>query len=122
MRREFSKTVRLQAAKRANGRCEACHRKLSVGEFHYDHDTPDGLGGEPTLENCKVLCLTCHRIKTHEHDNPRMQKADSQRKSIALNIRSAPTIQSPGFDKRPPQRRASTPLAKPLPPRRQTHV
>lgn len=121
MRREFSKTVRLQAANRAKGRCEACNKKLSVGEFHYDHDVPDGLGGEPTLENCRVLCLTCHRIKTHEQDNPRMQKADSQRKSIALGIRNAPTIQSRGFDKRPPQGRASTPLAKQLPPRRLPH-
>lgn len=120
MRREFSKTVRLQAANRAKGRCEGCGKKLAVGEFHYDHDTPDGLGGEPTLENCKVLCLTCHRIKTHEQDNPRMQKADAQRKSIALAIRPEPTIQSRGFDKRPAQRRASAPLAKPLPARRIT--
>lgn len=117
-RREFSITVRKLAAKRANGRCEGCGVGLPVGGFHYDHDTPDGLGGEPTLENCRVLCLTCHRIKTHEQDNPRMQKADRQRKSVALGIRSAPTMQSRGFDQRPPQRNASRPLEKPLPARR----
>ncbi len=120
MRREFSKTVRVKAAERAKGCCEACGKKLAVGEFHYDHDTPDGLGGEPTLENCKVLCLPCHKVKTIEQDNPRMQKADAQRKSIALAIRPTPRLQGPKFPKPAPQRRASTPLSvdKQRPPRR----
>ena len=30
----------------------------------YEHDIPDGLGGEPTLENCKVHCRICADIKT----------------------------------------------------------
>ncbi len=120
MRREFSVAVRKQAAKRANGRCEGCGVGLPVGGYHYDHDVPDGLGGEPTLENCKVLCLPCHKAKTLEHDNPRMQKADRQRKSIMLGIRPASRLQSRGFDKAPPQRNASRPLAKPLPARRFT--
>ena len=119
-RREFSKTVRSQAAARSKGLCEACGKKLAVGEFHYDHDVPDGLGGEPTLENCKVLCLPCHKVKTIEQDNPRMQKADAQRKSIALAIRPASRLKGPGFAKVPAQRRASRPLNpdKQLPPRR----
>jgi 5-methylcytosine-specific restriction protein A len=37
---------------------------------------PDGLGGEPTLENCKVYCATCADIKTETEDKPRMAKAD----------------------------------------------
>lgn len=111
-RREFSVSVRKQAAARAKGHCEACGKKLAVGEFHYDHDTPDGLGGEPTLENCKVLCLPCHKVKTIEHDNPRMQKADAQRKSIALAIRPASRLKGPQFAKPAPQRTASRPLEK----------
>lgn len=118
MRREFSKTVSSQAAARAKGHCEGCGLKLPTGGFHYDHDTPDGLGGEPTLENCRVLCLTCHRIKTHEQDNPRMQKADRQRKSVALSIRAPSRLKGPRFPKPPPQQNASRPLAKPLPARR----
>lgn len=122
MRREFSKTVRVQAAARAKGHCETCGLKLPVGGFHYDHDTPDGLGGEPTLENCRVLCLTCHRIKTHEHDNPRMQKADAQRKSIALAIRPASGLKGPQFAKPTPQRTASRPLPEHKQPLPRRHV
>jgi len=111
-RREFSKGVRAQAAARSKGLCEGCGTKLVVGGYHYDHDVPDGLGGEPTLENCRVLCLTCHRTKTHEQDNPRMQKADRQRKGIALSIRPPSRLKGAGFPEPIPQKRASTPVNK----------
>jgi len=74
MRREFPKQVKRDAFLRANGFCEGCPAKLSVGKFHYDHDIADGLGGEPTLNNCKVLCHTCHGVKTRSHDIPMIAK------------------------------------------------
>jgi 5-methylcytosine-specific restriction enzyme A len=82
LRREFPAKVKLAAWTRCNGNCEGCGRKI-VGLPEYDHDKPDGLGGEPTIENCKVLCGMCHRLKTHEHDRPIMAKADRQKKSAA---------------------------------------
>lgn len=99
-RREFPVKVRTQAALRAKGHCEGCGAKLPVGGFHYDHIDPDGLGGEPTLANCQVLCLPCHKDKTRQ-DTARMTKADNQRKRVALGIRPAPTrkIQSAPFPK-----------------------
>lgn len=112
-RREFPKGVKAKAAARCGGHCEVCGARLTTAGYHYDHIVPDGLGGEPTLENCQVLCLVCHKAKTHREDNPRMQKADRQRKSIAWNIRNAPTLRSRGFTKAPPQRRATTPISKP---------
>jgi 5-methylcytosine-specific restriction endonuclease McrA len=75
MRREFSNAVKAAAALRANGHCEQCTRRLTAGDFHYDHDIPDGLGGEPTLDNCRVLCRSCHSVKTAKHDVPRIAKA-----------------------------------------------
>jgi hypothetical protein len=36
-----------------------------------------------------VLCLPCHKDKTRFQDNPVMQKADRQRKSIAQGIRTS---------------------------------
>jgi len=95
-RQEFSVKVKAQAAARANGKCEGCGARLRLGGYHYDHIVPDGFGGEPTLENCAVLCLTCHKIKTHEEDNPRMAKADMQRKRIALNIKPESRRKLPG--------------------------
>lgn len=81
-RKEFSRRVKAMAFKRCCDEkgiphCEGCGIVLTAGNIHYDHDQADGLGGEPTLENCKVLCIKiCHRKKTVEHDNPIMQKAD----------------------------------------------
>jgi 5-methylcytosine-specific restriction protein A len=55
-RREFPPKVRLAAFQRANGHCEDCRARLAPGRFAYDHIVPDALGGEPTLDNCMVLC------------------------------------------------------------------
>lgn len=85
-RKEFPKSVKSKAADRANGKCEQCGKKLRVGEFHYDHRVADGLGGTPTLDNCMVLCLPCHKDKTRLHDNPIMWKADRQRKTVAQGV------------------------------------
>jgi 5-methylcytosine-specific restriction protein A len=63
-RREFSAKVKVAAFKRADGRCEGCGVRLTVGRFTYDHRIPDQLGGEPTLENCQVLGWCCDRPKT----------------------------------------------------------
>jgi 5-methylcytosine-specific restriction endonuclease McrA len=76
-RRDFPSRVKRLAFERcrdASGipRCEGCTAKLSEANMHYDdradgefdHDLADALLGEPTLENCKVLCRTCHSAKT----------------------------------------------------------
>ena len=86
MRREFSTRVKLAAWERCqrDGKphCEDCGLRI-VGVPEYDHSRPDGLGGEPTLENCRVLCGKCHRHKTHQVDRPMMTKADNVKKSNA---------------------------------------
>jgi 5-methylcytosine-specific restriction enzyme A len=66
MRKEFTAKTKALAFQRANGRCEGdgCGARLTVGKFHYDHDDPDGLTGAPTLDNCRVLCVACHAVKT----------------------------------------------------------
>lgn len=80
-RTEFSASVRRAAWERCGGRCEAegCTIKLRPGGYQYDHIKPDGLDGEPTLENCAVLCSAHHHKKTVEQDRPLMQKADNIR-------------------------------------------
>lgn len=76
MRREFSTKVRMAAWDRCGGRCEECTAKLFPGKFQYDHIVPDALGGEPTLENCKVLCSNCHGAKTARRDVPMVAKSN----------------------------------------------
>lgn len=88
MRQEFTAKVKAAAALRANGNCECCTRRLLTGDFHYDHEIPDGLGGEPTLENCRVLCRACHSVKTSTLDVPRIAKSKR-------NFRTAHGIKKP---------------------------
>jgi len=76
VRREFSKQTKRDAFLRADGKCERkdCGARLTLGKFAYDHVIPDGLGGEPILENCEVLCLPCHKAKTTKQDVPAIAK------------------------------------------------
>lgn len=63
-RRDFPGKVMVEAFKRCGGNCEKCTARLYSGKFAYDHVIPDQMGGEPTLENCQVLCTACHKGKT----------------------------------------------------------
>lgn len=118
-RREFPQSVRKLAFKRCclQGtmpgipQCEKCGIVLVSGNIEYEHIDPDGLGGEPTLENCGVWCRSsCSRKKTSEEDIPRMAKADAVLKSTYGLRPARKKIQSPGFRKAPAQRTASRPI------------
>lgn len=76
MRREFTRKVMSAAWERCGGRCEHCTAKLFPGHIEYDHIIPDALGGEPTLDNCQVLCTACHSAKTGKIDVPTIRKSD----------------------------------------------
>ncbi len=41
-----------------------CDAVLKGGDYECDHDLADGLGGKPTLENARILCILCHDRKT----------------------------------------------------------
>ena len=99
-RREFSQKVRKLAFARCckNGtkagipQCENCGNVLRAGNIEYEHLDPDGLGGEPTLENCGVWCaVPCSSKKTRTEDNPRMAKADRiLKKNFGLEAKGRP--------------------------------
>ena len=110
-RREFPKQVKRDAFMRANGQCEDrdCGARLTLGKYHYDHVIPDGLGGEPILSNCAVLCMACHGDKTRKIDVPRIAKA-KRIQDRQMGIRKPSTLRSRGFEKRAPQRSASRPV------------
>lgn len=90
MRKEFPAKIKMAAWLRSGGKCEntSCGRKLFTGDINYDHDDPDGLTGEPTLENCKVLCRGCHKIKT-KSDVARIAKAKRiERRHLGIRKKS----------------------------------
>lgn len=99
-RSEFPASVRKAAWERCGGHCEApdCGIKLMIGKYEYDHIKPDGLDGEPTLENCAVLCSAHHLKKTAEVDRPMMQKADNIRaKHFGFAAKKTGWWKPPGF-------------------------
>lgn len=116
-RRDFPRKIKAQAILRAGGCCEACSARLKVGEAEVDHILPDALGGEPVLSNARVLCKVCHRAKSTD-DIGRIRKADRQRDRHTGALAKPSQIRSAGFAKAAPQRRASSPLTKSLPARR----
>src|SRR5262245_20905755 len=90
-RREFPAKVCALAFERANGRCEKCAARLVVGKFQYDHVVADALGGEPTLENCQVLCSSCHGIKT-PIDTTKAAKVKRQTRKLVAGIKRRSTM------------------------------
>jgi 5-methylcytosine-specific restriction protein A len=116
-RTEFSKPVRREAWKRSGGLCERildtgtrCACVLTPGKFAYDHVIPDQMGGEAILSNCQVICTPCHLDKTRQ-DVADIAKA-KRLEDTRLGITRPGKIQSQGFRKFAPARRASTPVTK----------
>lgn len=114
-RQEFPAAVKRAAFRRCcrdkgHPHCEGCGRPLRSGEIVYEHVQPDGLGGQPTAENCKVFGLKCCATPKTKDDNARMAKADAVlRANYGLKPKRK-RIQSRGFDKSPGQHSASRPL------------
>lgn len=68
--RHFSPKVKRAAWKRCKIHCESCTAPIAAGGFEYDHDICWELSRDSSLDNCVVLCLACHRVKTAGHDAP----------------------------------------------------
>jgi 5-methylcytosine-specific restriction enzyme A len=99
-RREFPVSVKVAAWKRCGGLCEECGCLLKPGRFHYDHSNPDGLTGEPTLDNCLVLCSgpnSCHGEKT-KNDVGNIAKA-KRREAKDIGIKNKSTFRYQKKDK-----------------------
>lgn len=124
-RTEFNRETRREALKRSGLKCEAsgpryglaegqrCNCSLSLG-VQYDHDVPDQLGGDNSLENCRAVCVQCHKIKTRG-DIQQIRKSDRQRDKRSGVIRPAGKLRGAPFPKsEKAARRVSKP---PLPPR-----
>lgn len=89
-RREFTNKIKLAAFQRCGGRCEVpwCNLKLAPGKFIYDHRIPDQLGGEPTLENCEVICRDCDKAKTKKDAGDIAKAKRRERKHLGIRKRS----------------------------------
>lgn len=112
-RRNFPKSVMVARIKAAtvDGKifCESCG--VLCKNFQIDHIIPDGLTGEPTFENSKLLCLECHGAKT-KNDVKSIAKAKRiEAKHLGVK-KPTQKIKSRGFAKK------EKPVKLDLPPRR----
>lgn len=97
-RRNFSKAVIVARFKHCNGACERCGVILKPGGYHCDHDNPDGLTGEPTFENARILCKPCHAEKT-KIDVADIAKAKRREAKHIGAVRPKGKIAQRGFEK-----------------------
>lgn len=112
-RRNFPKSVIVQRIKACTKDlrvyCEGCG--LPCSKWQIDHIRADGLLGEPTYENSRLLCIPCHSAKTKD-DVSRISKAKRVEAKHLGAVQPKQKIQSRGFQKR------EKPEKIPLPPRR----
>jgi 5-methylcytosine-specific restriction endonuclease McrA len=112
-RRNFTKAIivaRIKAStKDGVVYCDLC--SLPCRKWEVDHIRADGLLGEPTFDNSRLLCVPCHKEKTLSD-----VKAISKAKRVeARHLGAAQPkkkIQSRGFQKKEPKEKI------PFPPRR----
>ena len=106
-RREFPKSVRVAVIKRAGASgmilCEKCGG--FARRFQIDHIRPDGLLGEPMLENAQLLGECCYAPKNAD-DTTTIARA-KRREAKHLGVRKATTLTLAS-----PAHRATTPMAK----------
>ena len=99
-RREFPRAVKVAVVKRCTREnqvwCESCG--LPAKKWQIDHVRPDGLGGEPTIENAQLLCLPCAVLVKNPADTSAIARA-KRREAAHLGARPTPkrTLRSKGF-------------------------
>ena len=71
-RRTFSREQKQQVLAIQDNECACCHDTLdpdNTASYEGDHITLYSDGGKTTIDNCEILCLECHHIKTQTPDS-----------------------------------------------------
>ena len=77
-RRNFTKEQKQQVLALQNSGCGCCGTKLNpknTSSYEGDHIIPHSEGGKTQIENCEVLCLSCHQIKTNHPKQYKMMRS-----------------------------------------------
>lgn len=103
-RAEFTSATKRDALKRSGDVCEGvgpivglkrgerCQNSLKHG-VDYDHWNPDAHSKDNSLDNCRCLCLKCHKFKTTKRDIPMIAKGKRQKdKARSIRRRKGPLI------------------------------
>jgi 5-methylcytosine-specific restriction endonuclease McrA len=71
-RRTFTREQKQQVLAIQNNECACCHDNLdtdNTSSYEGDHITLYSDGGKTTIDNCEILCLECHHIKTQQPES-----------------------------------------------------
>lgn len=98
---------------RFNKTCQMCRQPTDERGFDLDHHIPLEIGGDDSDDNLRPLCRPCHRLKTKGDASDIAKAKRREAKDNGSFARGGR-----GFPKAAPQRRATAPLEKQLPPRR----
>ena len=83
-RLEFSDKTKSRRWEHAGGCCESCGKSMRTGDGpEYDHDKPAFYGGGNDFDNCRVLCVSCHSLKTVSYNSHAMPKSRRMIKKAA---------------------------------------
>ena len=117
-RRSISKAMRVRVFLAAEGVCHLCKLRIDAPKqsWEVEHVKPLSMGGKDDEANMRPAHVECHSIKTAGEAGPRA-KADRAGAAHFLPRRPS-TLKGAGFQRYAPQRKASSPLTKALPPRK----
>lgn len=117
MRRKRSDKARRAIWERFNRTCQMCFQPTDERGYDLDHHIPLEIGGDDSGDNLRPLCRPCHKLKTKGDATDIAKARRRQDRYYGVHVPDG-RLQSRGFEKRPAQRRASTPLPehkRPLP-------
>jgi 5-methylcytosine-specific restriction protein A len=83
-RRTFTREQKQQVLAVQDNQCACCHEDLNpdnTSSYEGDHIILYSDGGKTTIDNCEVLCVQCHHIKT--------QQPETYKKIRKLFVKSA---------------------------------
>ena len=66
-KRAFSKQQKQQVCSLQNNQCACCGEDIdpdNTSSYEGDHVILHSEGGKTEIDNCEVLCLSCHQVKT----------------------------------------------------------
>jgi hypothetical protein len=107
---EFSTKTKRERLKQSGGFCEAegpiyglepntrCNSDLGRG-VDFDHHIALAIGGTNGIENCRAVCVQCHKHKTRTNDVPKAAKTKRQSDKNKGIRRPKGQLKSAGFPK-----------------------
>jgi hypothetical protein len=121
-RKRMTETRALKAWERCKGVCVVCGLPIdgTRADWYVEHIRALELGGEDVESNLGPAHWACKRGKDAEDHSKASKAKRSKRRELGITqaLKKAPPLKSRGFAKAAPQARATAPLTKPLPPRR----